>query len=154
MEPGRPTVKQQIEIKNKMREYFFKGFSARITSKLLGVNEKTTQKYFNDFLDYYKISTQSNVDFEKRVQEDRIKVAMFLENKSDALLLLLDESNIQLKNISLTNKNFKIYKFLTDTILRINKFLMDIQAMKTNSALTLSDAEILSKQLGDVLSKQ
>lgn len=154
MEPGRPTVKQQIEIKNKMREYFFKGFSARRTSELLGVNEKTTQKYFNDFLDYYKISTQSNVDFEKRVQEDRIKVAMFLENKSDALLLLLDESNIQLKNISLTNKNFKIYKFLTDTILRINKFLMDIQAMKTNSALTLSDAEILSKQLGDVLSKQ
>lgn len=154
MEPGRPTVKQQIEIKNKMREYFFKGFSARRTSQLLSVNEKTTQKYFNDFLDYYKISTQSNVDFEKRVQEDRIKVAMFLENKSDALLLLLDESNIQLKNISLTNKNFKIYKFLTDTILRINKFLMDIQAMKTNSALTLSDAEILSKQLGDVLSKQ
>lgn len=154
MEPGRPTVKQQIEIKNKMREYFFKGFSARMTSQLLSVNEKTTQKYFNDFLDYYKISTQSNVDFEKRVQEDRIKVAMFLENISDALLLLLDESNIQLKNISLTNKNFKIYKFLTNTILRINKFLMDIQAMKTNSALTLSDAEILSKQLGDVLSKQ
>lgn len=154
MEPGRPTVKQQIEIKNKMREYFFKGFSARRTSQLLSVNEKTTQKYFNDFLDYYKNSSQFNVDLEKRVQEDRIKVAMFLENISDALLLLLDESNIQLKNISLTNKNFKIYKFLTDTILRINKFLMDIQAMKTNSALTLSDAEILSKQLGDVLSKQ
>lgn len=154
MEPGRPSVKQQIEIKNKIREYFFKGFSARLTSALLGVNEKTTQKYFNGFLDDYKNSFQSNVDLEKRVQEDRIKVAIFLENISDVLLLLLDKYNIQLKNIPLTNKNFQIFKFLTNTILRINKFLVDNQAMKTNSALTLSDAEILSKQLGDVLSKQ
>jgi hypothetical protein len=152
MNHGRPSKKLQIEIQNKIEPYFYIGYSARKTSEILHMDKKTVQKYFNNTLSAYKHSVQS--DSEKRAEEERVKVTIFLENRSDELLLLLHNCNSKLNKIKLTNDTFKIYKFLVDAILRISSHLVDIQAMKTNNALTLSEAELISNQLGDVLSKQ
>lgn len=152
MNHGRPSKKLQVEIQNKIEPYFYNGYSARKTSELLDIDKKTVQKYFNIILSAYKNSVQS--DSEKRAEDERAKVMIFLENRSDELLILLNKCNSELKKITLDDKTFKIYKFLFDATLRINLNLVNIQAMKMNTALTLSEAELISTQLGDVLSKQ
>lgn len=152
MNHGRPSKKLQVEIQNKIESYFYNGYSARKTSKILHLDKKTVQKYFEKTLSNYKSVFQS--DSEKRAEDERAKVMIFLENRSDELLILLNKCNSELKTIKLDDKTFKIYKFLFDATLKINLNLVNIQAMKMNTALTLSEAELISTQLGDVLSKQ
>lgn len=154
MDHGRPSSHVQKNIQIKMQDYFFKGYSARKTSELLKLNRKTTQKYFKKLSEDYRNVVHSDPDFEKRVQENRMMAEITLENVSDELLLLLAKYKPMLENLPLTNKTLNLHKFLSSIIIQTNSKLVDVQVLKTNNALTLSEAEILSKQLGDVLSNQ
>ena len=146
MNRGRPSVKLQIEIQNKIENCFFKGYSAHNTSEQLDLDPKTVQKYFNKFLDDYTNIFQSKSDSEKQAMEYKIKTEIFLENLSDNLLSLLNKNQTQLNNLKLTNKTFKIYKFLSDSILKITSTLADIQILRTNNHLYLSEGELRSIQ--------
>ena len=132
-----------------MQDCFFKGYSARHTSKLLDLDPKTVQKYFNKFLDDYKNTIHSESDNTKRAINYKIKTEIFLEERSDELLLLSDKLRPKLKSMKLTDKTFKNYKFLFDSILKINSNLANIQVLKANSYLTLSEAEFYSKPSGE-----
>lgn len=146
MNHGRPSKKQQIDIQNKIENYFLDGYSARKTSKLVDVNVKTAQEHYGKLLVKYKNVVQSEPGFEKRVLEDRIKTVLLLENRIDELLLLSNNYQTKLENLQLTNKTFKIYKFLSDAIIRINSDLVNIRAMMSNNALIPSESELFSMQ--------
>ena len=151
MNRGRPSVKLQIDIQNKIEDCFFHGYSARKTSKLLDIDKKTAQNYFKKISSIYKNIVQSDSNFENRVQESRVDTAISLENRFDELLSLSDKYHTKLDNLDLTDETFKIYKFLSNEIIRINSDLVNIQVLKTNFALTPSTSEFAAIQ-GDALS--
>lgn len=151
MNHGRPSKKLQIDMQNKIEDCFLHGYSARQTSKLLDIDKKTAQNYFKKISNSYKNIVQSDSNFENRVQESRIYTAISLENRFDELLSLSDKYQAELGNLDLTDETFKIYKFLSNEIIRINSVLVNIQVIKTNFALTPSTSEFAAIQ-GDALS--
>ena len=108
MNHGRPSKKQQIDIQNKIENYFLDGFSARKISKLVDVNVKTAQEHYGKLLVKYKNVVQSEPGFEKRVLEDRIKTVLLLENRIDELLLLSNKYHTELENLKLTSAHHKM----------------------------------------------
>jgi hypothetical protein len=146
MNHGRPSKKLQLEIEDKLKDYFYHGYSARFASKKLDIDPKTAQNYFNKFITTYKNIVKSDSDFEKRAKEYKIKTEMFLEKRSDELLLLLDKYNEKLDGIELIDKNLKIYKFLSDSIIKINSTLINNRVLMSDNYLTLTQGELIPKQ--------
>lgn len=145
MNHGRPSKKLQIEIEDKLKDYFYNGYSARHASKILDIDPKTAQNYFNKFLNVHKNIIKSDVDSEKRAKEYKIKTEMFLEKRSDTLLSLSDKYLEKLDNMDLSNENLKIYKFLSDSIIKINSTLISNRVLMSNNYLTLTAGELIPK---------
>ncbi len=66
---GRPTRSAQLNIQDKVREYYSRGLSAAATSRVTGHDIKTVTKYFNEF--YEQERTFRKKDFLERQDEER-----------------------------------------------------------------------------------
>jgi len=76
---GRPTLKQQIEIQETLREYFEKGVSATVTSQNTGINIKTVCKYFEEWIE--QIKKINDIDFLKRIKLERERYLEVLDQQ-------------------------------------------------------------------------
>ena len=88
---GRPTKKEQIDIEQKLREYFEKGISATTTSQLTKLNIKTVCKYFDNWA--RQIRKINDVEFLKRIKTERENYLMVLDRQLLKLYNLQDEMN-------------------------------------------------------------
>lgn len=86
---GRPTKKEQIDIEQKLREYFEKGISATTTSQLTKLNIKTVCKYFDNWTQ--QIRKINDVEFLKRIKTERENYLMVLDRQLLKLYDLQDE---------------------------------------------------------------
>ncbi len=111
----------------------------------MDIDPKTAQNYYNKFLNASKNFVKSESDYGKRAEKYKIKTEMFLEKRSDALLSLSDKYREKLDNMDLTNENLKIYKFLSDSIIKINSNLTTNRVLMSNNYLTLTAGELIPK---------
>ena len=124
---GRPTKREQRELKEKLQQYYEKNYSATFTSRKTGNNKKTVLKYFNE---WDKDLVQSDIDFLTRCKVEREKGIIVFEEDIESLVKeeiridnilqkCIEEGNLQnifkFYKLKLQNKETKL-KFLSQKI--------------------------------------
>jgi len=78
MSNGRPTKLEQIMMQRTIRQCFVRGFSGRYTAEKTGIDKKTVGKYFGQWSEEIKNSTDK--DFLEKYRLERERAILSYEN--------------------------------------------------------------------------
>jgi hypothetical protein len=123
---GRPTKQEEIEISEKLRPYYEKGFSAAYTSRETGFNVKTVLSHFDEW--NKKLLESSEGDFLNRCKVEKEKGILVLESEIE----------------SLNNQELEV-----DEMIQAFKKVDDYGKIEHYSKLKLKIKELKAKFLGD-----
>lgn len=125
---GRPSIARQIEIENKIKEYFLQKLDAKIVAGLTGYNVKTVRKHFNLLNEEIQNSTKQQF-FEKVKEANALAIMRFdlqINSLQNLKNMACERFNQKKGGYALTKDDREVIKL----ILLLEKMISDLTLAK------------------------